>query len=107
MRPVAIFYAVLTLLGLVVPYRLFVGWVRVNGLDWGLFLEQATVNDIATFIALDATMGGIAATAFVCVEGWRLRMRAAAVVAPVTLLVGGCFGLPLFLLLRELRKPVQ
>ena len=68
-RPIEILYAVLAVLGLVIPYQKFIPWLRENGIDWGLFVEQATANDIATFISLDATMGGVAAATFVLVEG--------------------------------------
>lgn len=100
-RPTEILYTALAVLGLVIPYQKFIPWVRENGMDWGLFLELATANDIATFISLDATMGGVAAAAFVLVEGWRLRLRAFWLVGALTLMIGACFGLPLFLWLRE------
>lgn len=54
-----------------------------------------------TKVALDLSIAFIAFALWAAWEGRRLRMRSWWVPIPASLLVGLCFALPLFLLLRE------
>ena len=93
-------WLLLAALGLVVPYALFVPWVLANGVDIGLFIDQATASPIATFFTLDVLISAVAVLAL-CGRG--IAHGRTAMWAPVfgTLLVGVSFGLPLYLYLSE------
>jgi len=83
----------------------------ILGQDWSVVLTVSfivivinAVNFIDGLDGLAAGVVGIAALAFfvwAAVEGPRARIKRWWLCIPATLLVGLCFGLPLFLLMRE------
>lgn len=97
------FYGFLCLLGLLLPYSVFLPWVMHNGLDFPLFFLQAFSNPISAFAWLDVVIAALALISFIGIEGKRQGMSRLMLWLPVlaTLTVGVSFGLPLFLLLRE------
>jgi Terpene cyclase DEP1 len=90
-------YAVLCVLGAVLPLWFFGSFLADEGLDFGAFVDQLTASDIALFAWADVVVTGLVVIVFAAVE--RVRRWWLAVVA--TLFVGPSLGLPLLLLLRE------
>ncbi len=96
-----IVYALLCILGLLLPYAAFLPWLLEHGADLPLLLEQAMATPIALFAWLDVLVAGVVLLIFMVVEGRRRRMQHLWLPILATLCVGVSLGLPLFLLLRE------
>lgn len=94
-------YALLCLLGALLPLAQFAPWVMAHGLHMRLFVSELFVNRISAFFAMDVIVSAVVLIVFVRVEGRRLRMRLCWLPVAATLLVGVSLGLPLFLYLRE------
>lgn len=96
------FYGVLCVVGALLPYGMFVPWVMDNGINVGLLAAEAASTRIGVFAWLDVLVSGVVLIAFVLVEGARMRMKKLWLPILGTCVIGVSFGLPLFLLQREL-----
>ena len=94
-------YAVLSIVGFVLPYWWFIAFLREHGLVMSLFLSEMFANNIASFFAVDVVLSAIVLIVFILLEGRRLAMRRLWVYIVATLGVGVSLGLPLFLFARE------
>lgn len=95
------FYLVLVLLGFFLPYGAFIPWLVDNGLDIGLFFNEAVANPISMFAWLDVLVAGVALLGFIVVDGHRNKVRYRYFAVLGTLSVGVSFGLPLYLYFKE------
>ncbi len=93
-------YAVLCVIGTVLPLAQFLPWLGDYGLDAPLFISLATANPISAFAWSDLLVSAVVVVIFVLVEGRRIGMRHVWA-SLLGLLVGISLALPLFLLLRE------
>ena len=102
MRPKHLYLA-LCVLGTLLPLSAFLPFLRTHGLDLAEFLAQLFATPVSSFFGWDVIVSSAALWAFVLLEGRRLGMGA--LWAPIVgnVLVGVSLGLPLFLLMRELR----
>jgi putative Ca2+/H+ antiporter (TMEM165/GDT1 family) len=91
----------LTVLGFLVPNTMVIAFVIDHGVDVGDYLGAWFDSLPAAQLAADIGIAFLAFAVWSVWEGRRLGMRLWWVVFPTSLLVGLCFGLPLFLLLRE------
>jgi hypothetical protein len=96
-------YAALCVLGTLLPLWFLGSFLAGEGLDPGAFADQLSGSDVALFAWADVFVTGLVVIVF------SLRERARGLAPwwpPVagTLLVGPSLGLPLLLLLRELRE---
>jgi hypothetical protein len=94
-------YGVLAILGLVIPYYFFLGFLITNRLDIWLLIAQIFATDISTFFAADVILSAVAVLVFVITEGSNKRIPHLRVPVLGTLVVGPSFGLPCYLYLRE------
>jgi hypothetical protein len=90
----------LTVAGFVVPNVLLGLFVADEGLDLNGYFSAWTASTPSTQLLLDLGIASLAFFVWAAVEGPRARIRRW-LCFPATLLVGLCFGLPLFLLMRE------
>jgi hypothetical protein len=91
----------LTVIGFVVP-NAFVGlFFAREGVDLGGYFSSWTSSIPSTQLLLDLTIAALAFFVWAAVEGPRARIERWWLCIPATLLVGLCFGLPLFLWMRE------
>ncbi|MCM3172908.1 MULTISPECIES: DUF2834 domain-containing protein [unclassified Paenibacillus] len=97
------FYGVLTLLGITLPYMEFIPWISEHGFNMTILLNEATQNRISAFAWLDVIIAAIVLIGFILYEGKRIGIKHKWIPIIGTLTVGVSFGLPLFLLLREIR----
>ncbi|MDR6726883.1 hypothetical protein J2W91_005408 [Paenibacillus amylolyticus] len=97
------FYGVLTLLGIILPYMEFIPWISEHGFNMTLLLNEATQNRISAFAWLDVIISVVVLIGFMLYEGKRIGIKHKWIPIIGTLTVGVSFGLPLFLLLREIR----
>ena len=91
----------LTVVGFIVPNALLGVFIAEEGFDVGGYFSLWTDSTPSTQITLDLTIAGLAFFVWAAREGPRAQIRYWWVVYPASLLVGLCFGLPLFLLMRE------
>ena len=91
----------LTVVGFVVP-NVFVGlFLLEEGFDLGGYFSLWTASIPSTQLLFDLAIAALAFFVWAAVEGPRAGIRRWWVCIPASLLVGLCFGLPLFLLMRE------
>lgn len=96
-------YAALCVVGTLLPLWFLGSFVADEGFDPGAFVDQMTASDVSLFAWADVAVTGLAVIAFAVrerrrgLEGWWLPVVA-------TVFVGPSLGLPLLLLLRELRR---
>jgi hypothetical protein len=92
---------VLTVVGFIVP-NVFVGVFLVDeGFDLSGYFSLWTASTPSTQLLVDLVIASLAFFVWAAVEGPRAGMGRWWVCIPATLLVGLCFGLPLFLWMRE------
>jgi len=102
MKPRSI-YAVLCVVGAIVPYAVFLPFVREHGLDMGLILRELFANRVSASFAADVILSSVAFWAFVAIEGKRAGVPRLWLPVAANVLVGLSLGLPLFLYMRERR----
>jgi len=98
-----IVYAILALLGTVLPLSQFVPWFAEHGLNIELFFQQAFQPDIAAFAWLDVMISAVVLLIFISREGRKSGMKNLWLPALGTCTVGVSLGLPLFLMIREIK----
>lgn len=90
-----------TVVGFVVPNAFVALFFIEKGFHIGAYFSLWTSSIPSTQLLLDLTIAALAFFFWAAVEGPRARIRRWWLCIPATLLVGLCFGLPLFLLMRE------
>ncbi|MBJ7537451.1 DUF2834 domain-containing protein [Marinomonas transparens] len=96
-----VFYLLLTILGVVLPYGAFLPWLFEKGVDLPAFLNAAIANPISVFAWLDVLVSAVTLLAFILVDGRRNGVKYYGLAMVGTLTVGVSCGLPLYLFLRE------
>ena len=94
-------YAVLFVVGCVLPLSQLVPWVIAHGVDPGLFVRELFANRISGFFGLDVIVSAVVLLSWIWDERMRRGLRRAWAPALATVLVGVSAGLPLLLLLRR------
>lgn len=92
---------VLTVLGFVVPNVCLIIFFADEGFDLSGYFSLWTASTPSTQLLLDLVIAALAFLVWAAVEGPRAEIKRWWVCIPATFLVGLCFGLPLFLLMRE------
>jgi len=92
---------VLTIVGFLVPNTMIALFAVRHGIAFDGYFRHFGDSPLATLLALDLSISFVAFALWAAWEGKRLGMRSWWVPIPASLLVGLCFALPLFLLLRE------
>jgi len=95
-----IVYAVLCIVGALLPLTQFVPWLVSHGLNVPLLVQEALAAPVSAFAWSDVLISALALIVFVFAEGRRIRMPRAWL-SLLGLAVGVSLALPLFLLLRE------
>ncbi|HEY5976445.1 MAG TPA: DUF2834 domain-containing protein [Solirubrobacterales bacterium] len=91
----------LTVVGFVVPNAFVVAYLVEHGSDIGAYFSAWTATIPSTQLIVDLAIAAVAFFVWAALEGRRLPVRRWWVCIPASLLVGLCFGLPLFLWMRE------
>ena len=94
-------YAALCVAGAVIPWTQAVPWLATHGINVPLFFRELFANGIAAAFALDIIVSAVVVCAFVLIEAHRIGLRQTWAPIVGTVIVGVCFGLPLFLYMRE------
>ena len=96
-------YAVLAVVGTIAPLSQFIPWLVEHGVDISLLLQQAFEPNIAAFAWLDVIISAIALLLLIYWEERRLNMKNLWLPALGTCTAGVSLGLPLFLMMREIK----
>ncbi|MCU4419093.1 DUF2834 domain-containing protein [Acinetobacter bereziniae] len=94
-------YALLTLLGIILPFSQFILWLNQHGLNLTLFFQQITDNPIAAFAWLDVIVTVVVIVVMVIQDGQQLKMNRLWVPVIASLMGGASVGLPLFLYMKQ------
>ena|SRR5215510_10896789 len=94
-------YLVLCVVGVVLPYAVFIPWLWQHGADLGTFIRELFATRVGAFFGLDVVVSAVALFVFVFAEGASIGLRYTWLPIVATLLVGVSLGLPLFLYLRQ------
>lgn len=97
------FFGLLSILGIILPYMAFIPWIGENGFNLTMLFNEATQNRISAFAWLDVIISVVVLIGFILYEGKRIGVKYKWIPIIGTLTVGVSFGLPLFLLLREIQ----
>jgi hypothetical protein len=92
---------VLTVLGFVVPNLFVVAYLAGEGLDLSGYFSLWTASTPSTQLLVDLGIAALAFVAWAAIDGPRTQIKRWWLCIPATLFVGLCFGLPLYLLMRE------
>ncbi|MDK1286235.1 DUF2834 domain-containing protein [Pseudoalteromonas umbrosa] len=95
-------YGLLCILGILAPFSAFAPWLFLHGLDLIRLYEEVNADPLASFAWLDVIVSAIVLIIFILYEGKKLGVRYLWLPIVSTMMVGVSFGLPLFLLMREL-----
>ena len=95
----------LTVVGFLVPNAMVVVFVAEHGVDIGRYLGDWFETLPAAQLVADLTIAFLAFVAWTAWDGPRSGVRRWWVTIPASLLVGVCFAIPLYLLLRERATP--
>jgi hypothetical protein len=95
----------LTVVGFLVPNAMVVVFVAEHGVDIGRYLGDWFQTLPAAQLVADLTIAFLAFVAWTAWDGPRSGVRRWWVTIPASLLVGVCFAIPLYLLLRERATP--
>ena len=93
-------YFILALLGILLPYSVFLPWLLEHGLNLSLLFTEFSVNSVAKTAGLDILVTTVALLVFIVFEGRKLGMKNIYIPLVATL-VGIAFGLAIFLFMRE------
>jgi hypothetical protein len=93
-------YAVLAVVGLVLPLSQFLPWAIAHGLDVVRFVNELFVNAISRFFAFDVIVSAVVTIVLVLTDDRPLGVAKRTLPIVGTLCVGVSFGLPLYLYLR-------
>ncbi|MXY24436.1 MAG: DUF2834 domain-containing protein [Acidobacteria bacterium] len=97
-----IFYAVMCVLGTLLPYSALVAWgVENGGIDPAAMVVEIARSRMAMLAWADVLVSAVVLIPFVLREGRRLSVAGLWLPITGTCLVGVSLGLPLFLLMRE------
>lgn len=91
----------LAVIGFVVPNAMVIGFLVDNGLDLNEYFGAWFDSLPSTQLTLDLVIAFTAFALWAAWDGQRLGMRAWWAPIPASLLVGLCFGVPLYLFMRE------
>lgn len=94
-------YAILCVLGLVLPYYFLLPFLFSNGLDIPLVISQLYGNQMSAFFATDVFVSSVVLWVFIYQETRNRRVPHWWLCIVANLTVGVSLGLPLFLWLRQ------
>ncbi len=92
---------VLTVVGFVVPNTMFIVFLAQHSFDLGRYFSDWFETLPSTQLFVDLLLGLVAFITWVRPDGERSNVRRWWAAIPAALLVGMCFAIPLYLLLRE------
>ena len=94
-------YLAFAVLGVALPYYFLFQFLKANGFDVPLLIQQLFANSISTFFAVDLIISIIVFWFYLYQESQKYQMKNTWAYVLASLTVGLSFALPLFLYFRE------
>ena len=94
-------YALLTLIGVALPFSQFARWLIEHGFNFTLFFRQIIESPLAAFAWLDVVVTVIVIVLMVVNEGKKLKIKRLWIPIVASFLGGAAVGLPLFLYMKQ------
>jgi hypothetical protein len=96
-------YAILAILGAVLPLWHLVPFVQENGLDIALMFKQLFSAPVSAFFGTDVIVASVVLWVLIAIEGRRAGVPRLWLPVLASIAVGVSLALPLFLFMRESR----
>ena len=96
-------YIILVILGTILPWRHFYAWFQENGWQLQPLIDSWYVNEGTSGLVWDLTIAAIALTIWVVHESITRKNWFGLLAIPATYGIGLSAGLPLYLILRNLK----
>lgn len=94
-------YLLVAIAGLILPLYTLTPWTNEHGLDLNLIFALINASPVTATVGIDLMLAAIAGTIFIVSDGLRSNIRFWWVCLIGTYTIGFCFGLPLYLYLRD------
>jgi hypothetical protein len=94
-------YALLSLLGILSSSFYMIPFIKTNGLDYKLFIEQMFLNDVSSFFVINVAVITGVLIVYILLEQIKAPVRFSGLAVVGTIILGIGFGLPFYLLLKE------
>ncbi len=94
-------YALLAVIGAVLPLSAFLPWLMEHGLNIPLFLSELFSTRVGAFFGWDVIVSAVVLITFIVIESRRRKIAHAWIPIVCCLSIGVSFGLPIFLAMRE------
>jgi hypothetical protein len=101
------FYLIMMVVGAVIPWIYFAGFLGEEGLNLGLFVQRMFANDVASGAAADLLISALVFWVWSYFDAQKKGIKLWWLVIPATLLVGLSLALPLYLYFRSDKETVQ
>lgn len=96
-----ILYALLTIIGTILPFSQFIKWLTKYGFNPSLFFQQIFENPLTTFAWFDIFVTVIVIVLMIINDGKIHKMKKLWVPILASFLGGASVGLPLFLYMKQ------
>lgn len=94
-------YALLTLVGIALPFSQFITWLIKYGFNLVIFFQHIITNPLATFAWLDVIVTVVVIIFLIIQEGKKLKIKNLWIPIVASFIGGASVGLPLFLYMRQ------
>src|SRR6476660_3184107 len=98
------FYGVLNIIGIILPYSQLIPWIMDGGFSVSRLYHEASESYISAFAWMDVLVTAVVAIGFILYEGIKHKIKHIWIPIVGIFTIGISFGLPMFLLLREIQK---
>ncbi len=95
------FYAILTMIGILVSEIVLYFFLREYGFDLSEFARQAFASPVATLVSTDVILSSLVVWGFMAREARKHKIGYLWVFVAMNLLIGLCAALPAFLYVRQ------
>jgi len=94
-------YLLIAAFGLVLPLYILTPWTNQHGFNLSMMWDLLRANEVALTVSTDLGLAALAGTIFMIGDGIRSKISFWWVCLIGTFTIGFCFGLPLYLFLRD------
>ncbi len=94
-------YLVISILGTIIPFTLFIPWIGANGFNMQLFVSEWFANRISQFFAADFIISWLCFILFMIIDSRKHKVNYWWIALIGNCCIGLSFALPFYLFLRE------
>jgi hypothetical protein len=97
-------YVFLCIIGAILPYYFFLPFLIENGINFHILIDLLFVNKVSSAFGINALITSIIFVIFISIENNKIKLPHLWIPILASSIVGVSFGLPLYLLIKELKK---